>query len=117
MAFADPQSITINAVAKSLVKILDDGLKSVYQTADGVWRFTISHQVSGGRTRRMVRVDQKVIASDPLNATSIYQSLGVYIVIDEPPFGFTGTEINYVVAGLKTWLDSTAVGKLLANEH
>lgn len=115
--FSDPQSITVNAVAKSLVKIIDDGLKSIYKSADGVWTFTISHQISGGRTRRMVRVDQKVTATDPLMATSVYQSLGIYLVIDEPPFGFTGTEVNYVVQALKTWLDSTAVGKLLASEH
>lgn len=115
--FADPQTITIATVAKSLVKIQDDGLKSVYQTADEEYRFTVSHRRSGQRTQRMVRIDKRVVAADPLNSVNQYANLGIYFVIDMPPFGFTSTQITDVVAGLKTWLDTTAIGKLLANEH
>lgn len=116
MAFADPQSITVNAVAKSLARIESKGLLSTYQTADGLFKFTVSHQRTGSgrniRIRSMVRVDQKAIVADPLTAVNDYETLGCYFVIDRPEVGFSATEVNYVVAALSAWLDSTAVGKV-----
>lgn len=116
MAFADPQTITINAVAQSLVRIKSDGLTSEYATADGVYRFKISHQESGKRVRHMARIDKKVVAADPLTAINDYKSLGVYVVIDEPTYGFTDADINFVKAGFVTWLSDANVLKILAGE-
>jgi hypothetical protein len=45
-----------------------------------------------------------------------YELLSFYFVIDRPDVGFSATEVNYLVAGLEGWLDSTAVGKLFGNE-
>lgn len=116
MAFSDPQSITINAIAKSLVRIKSDGFKSIYRTADEEFTFTISHQETKSRTRRMCRIDQRKVAADPLTAVNEYKTVGVYLVVDEPEFGFTDTEIDYIVQGFKTWLSSGNVAKVLANE-
>jgi hypothetical protein len=116
MAFADPQTLTVNAVPQTLNRIKAEGTRSEYSTADGVYKFVISHQQSGKRTRRMIRVDKKVVAADPLTATNDYKSCGIYLVIDEPEYGFTDTEIWDVIAGLKTWLDNTAVLKVLATQ-
>jgi len=115
--FADPQTITIAGSAKSLVRISDDGLKSIYQTADEEYRFTISHRKSGNRTQRMIRLDRRIVAADPLTAANQYASAGVYIVIDQPAFGFTSTQLKDACAGLMAWFDATAQGKLLASEH
>jgi hypothetical protein len=115
--FADPQSVTVNAVAKSMPRVESDGKKSVYLSADGTFKMTISHQnVAGGRIRSMVRVDQRAIVADPLTAVNDYELLSFYFVIDRPDVGFSATEVNYLVAGLEGWLDSTAVGKLFGNE-
>jgi len=116
MSFSDPQSITVNAVAQSLVRIKSDGTKSIYRTADESFTFTISHQSSKTRTRRMVRVDQRIVAADPLTAVNEYKTLSFYVVIDEPEYGFTDTQIDYVVQALKTWLSSGNVGKICASE-
>lgn len=116
MAFADPQSVTINAVAKSMDRVRSEGYRSEYAMADEEVKMIISHQVSKGRTRRMVRVDQRKVATDPLTSVSEYKNLGVYIVIDEPEYGFTDAEIDYVVQGLKTWASTANVLKILGNQ-
>lgn len=117
MALADPQTVTINSVAKTLNRISDDGLKSIYQTDDAVYKFTVSHQLSNKRTRRMVRIDHTVAAADPLTAVNSYKTLGFYVVIDEPEFGFDDASILLDVAGLVAWLTPTNVGKVLTTQH
>lgn len=116
MAFTDPQSITINAVAKQLDRVKSEGYKSEYAMSDETFKMIISHQESKGRTRRMVRVDQRVVAANPLTSVSEYKTLGVYLVIDEPEYGFTDTEIDYVVQGLKTWLSTANVLKVCGTQ-
>lgn len=116
MSFSDPQTITVNTVAKSLVRIKSDGFKSIYRTADEEFSFTISHQEAKKRTRRMVRVDQRKIAADPLTAVNEWRNAGIYLVIDEPEIGFSDAELDYVVQALKTWLSTANVLKVCANE-
>lgn len=116
MAFTDPQSITVNAVPKSMPRISSGESSSVYKTADDTFTMRLSHQKSKGRTRRMVRVDQKAIASDPLSAENVYQTAGVYVVIDEPEFGFDDTTLSYLVTALKDWLTAGNITKVLGSE-
>lgn len=117
MAFADPQSITVNAVPKSLPRISSGETQSVYKTADDEFQMRISHQKSKSRMRRMVRIDQKVVAADPLTAENTYQTAGIYCVVDEPEFGFSDTELGYLVTALKDWLIAgTNSAKLLGSE-
>lgn len=117
MALADPQTVTINSVPKTCNRISSTGTKTVYQTSDEEVKLTISHQSGKGRTRRMARCDQLVIAADPLTAENEYKSLGVYLVVDQPDFGFTDAEIDYVVQALNTWLSTATVTKLLGSQH
>lgn len=117
MALADPQTITVNTVAQTLNRVSSEKSKSVYKTADEQYTFTVSHQESGKRTRRMVRVDQRVVAADPLTSVNEYKSLGCYLVIDEPEYGFTDTQIDYVVQALAAWCDATNVGDVLSHQH
>lgn len=117
MAYADPQSITVNAVPKSLPRISSGESQSVYKTADDEFQMRISHQTSKSRVRRMVRIDQKVVAADPLTAENVYQTAGIYLVIDEPQFGFDDTELGYLVTALKDWIIAgTNTSKLLGSE-
>lgn len=117
MAFSDPQTITINTVGKTCNRIKSDGYKSEYATTDEAVKLTLSHQESKKRTRRMARVDQRVVAADPLTSVNEYKDLGVYLVIDEPEYGFSDTEIDYLVQALTAWLTTANVTKLLGNEH
>lgn len=117
MAFTDPQTVTIDSVDKTLNKVQSDGLKTIYATGDESYKFTISHQESKTRTRRMVRLDHRVVAADPLTALNEYKSLGVYVVIDEPEYGFDDATIDKIVQGLLAWLTTANVTKVCENQH
>lgn len=117
MAFTDPQTLTVNSVAKTLVRIASGDLNAVYKSADDEWQMRISHQKSKSRVRRMVRVDRKMVAADPLTAENTYQSGGVYLVIDEPEVGISDTELGYQIVALCDWIKAgTNAAKLLASE-
>lgn len=115
--FTSPQSVTINSVATDLHRILDDGLASTYNSADGSIEMKISSQPTKNRVRRMVRIDKTIIASDPLTAENAYQKAGVYVVIDEPTWGFSDADLVDIVNALKTWLTVTNTGYILASRH
>nr|URG15150.1 MAG: coat protein [Leviviridae sp.] len=114
--FTDPQSVTINAVPVSLPRVnIGDG-NSTYRSADETVQVRISHQASKGRKRRMVRLDQTKVAADPISAVNSSQKAGIYIVVDEPSFGFTDAELDYLVDALVAWLTSGNIAKLLGGE-
>jgi hypothetical protein len=117
MAFTDPQSVTVNSVAKSLPRVKTAESRSEYAIADGTLKLTISHQDLKNRFRRMARIDQRVVATDPLSSESEYKNLGVYCVIDQPEYGFSTAEIDYIVQALADWLTTANVEKLLGNQH
>jgi hypothetical protein len=115
--FSDPQSVTVNSVAQSMPRVENDGTKSIYKKNDETYTLTISHNKAGkDRIRSMVRIDQRAIVPDPLTSVNDYETLTFYIVVDRPQVGFSSTDVNNLVSGLKTWLDSTAVGKLYGQE-
>lgn len=110
---SDPQSVTINSVAKSLPAISRGTNTSAYQFADGTIKLSISHSYAK-RTRRQVRLDFSKLAADPLiSAQNIKYSMSAYLVVDLPPTGFTVTEAQYIVSALTKWLtDSSAAASL-----
>lgn len=114
--FADPQVVTVNSVAQSMPRISSDGKSSVYAKADGTFTLKISNAESNNRIRSMARIDQRAIVTDPLTAANDYETLSFYCVIDRPNYGFTQTQVDQLIAGLKTWLDTTASGKLYGRE-
>lgn len=115
--FADPQSVTVNAVAQSLAAISREGKKSVYMKSDGAYTMTISHDVSTKRERHLVRLDHRKTVSDPLTpANNVDVGASCYIVIDNPITGFSDTELKDDVAGLLAWANATNIGKVLGLE-
>jgi hypothetical protein len=65
----------------------------------------------------MSRIDRTVVAPDPLTGVNSYQKAGVYLVVDEPTFGFSDAEIIQLVDALKAWLTADNVSAMLANRH
>jgi hypothetical protein len=117
MAFSDPQTITVNTVEKTLNSVQPEKNKTIYSTDDESFKLTLSHQETKTRTRRLARIDQRKVAADPLTSVNEYKSLGVYIVLDEPEYGFSDDEINYVVQALTGWATSANIAKLCASQH
>jgi len=128
MAFPDPQTVTVNSVAKVMALILSDGsnvnnIRKIYQLSDQTFTLTISQQTlkKGGKTKlnSMVRLDQRKIVANPLggaDADSDYDTQSWWFVYERPEYGFDATECANLGTGLKTWLDSTAMGKLFGRE-
>lgn len=112
----DPQSITVNAVAQSMPKVISDGTSSTYEKADGTFRLKVSHQVSKGRVRSLARFEQRAVVADPLTAVNDYETLVFYVNIDRPEVGFTSTQVQQLVAGFNSWLNGTMVDKLYGRE-
>jgi len=112
MAFADPQSITINAVAISLPRTGSGINQGTFTSADANTKETISHTY-GNRTRRVLRFDQSKIAADPLvSAQNIKYSMSAYLVVDLPVTGFTVAEAKQVLDGMMTYLTASTGAKL-----
>ncbi|DAD51426.1 coat protein [ssRNA phage Esthiorhiza.3_9] len=120
MAFADPQSVTYNAVAKSLPKTPNGpvgGTQFLQDTQE--FELLVSHSYGPKRTRRVARLNRRVVAADPLTAVNAYQSMSAYLVVDIPLTGFTIAEQHYLISALTAWLAASsdaAVLKLLGGE-
>jgi hypothetical protein len=120
MAYADPQSVTINAVANSLPRVSSGVNQGAFSKDDGNVKLGISH-LYGKRTRRQVRLDFRKIAADPLiSAQNIQYSMSAYLVVDTPPTGFTVAEAKQIVDALTLYLTASSgakVTQLLGGEN
>lgn len=120
MAFADPQSVTINAVANTLPRTGSGANSGVFTKDDGNVKLSVSHAYAK-RTRRTIRLDHSKIAADPLiSAQSIRYSMSAYLVIDIPTTGYTVAEAKQIVDGLTAYLTASSgakVTQLLGGEN
>jgi predicted transcriptional regulator len=115
---ADPQSVTINAVATPLAKTQAGPNQNSFTSADGKVVMTTKQNTTAKRFRREVRISQTKIAADPISAVNAEAGTSVYIVIDEPRSGvFSDTEIGYLIDALKTWLSAANYNKVLGGEY
>lgn len=114
---ADPQTVTINAVATPLPRTSQGATANVYTSADGNTSMTTKQNLTASRFRREVRLSQKKIAADPISAINTEKGVSVYLVIDEPRTGFTDVEIGYLIDALKGWLVSANYNKVLGGEY
>jgi hypothetical protein len=116
MAFADPQSVTINAVAQSLPRTSSGVESGVFTKDDATVKLSISHQYGKGnnaRTRRQLRLDHQKYAPDPLvSAQNVLRSMSVYIVVDVPKQGYTVVEQKQIVDALTAYLTASSGAKV-----
>lgn len=117
--FADPQTVTINAVANSLPRTSSGVNQGAFTKDDGNVKLSLSSTYAK-RTRRMARLDFSKIAADPLvSAQNIKYSMSAYLVVDTPITGFTVAEAKQIVDALTAWLTASTganVTKLLGGE-
>lgn len=109
---ADPQSITVNAVAISLPRVGTGNNTSSYQSADGNNHLSVAHTY-GKRTRRVTRFDFSKIAADPfVSGQNNKYSGSVYLVIDAPIVGFTAAELKLQIDGFLSYLTASSGAKV-----
>lgn len=99
---AEPQSVTIGANTRTLVKTESDKTRSVFtDRANGV-RLEVSQQ-SGTRYRSLAKLTLTKVVTNPISGLLSEDSISVHIVIDRPRFGFTETEVKEVLLGELGW--------------
>lgn len=117
---SDPQTITVNAVAKVMPKILSDGSHSVYQLADQTFSLDIRHtsvkKDKKSRIKSLATFTQRAVVADPLTAVNDFETLVFSVQIDRPEAGFTSAQTQQHVAGFQTWFNGTMVDKLFGRE-
>jgi len=112
MAFADPQSVTINAVAQTLPRVSSGTSSGIFQKDDGNVKLTVSH-ASGKRNRRTIRLDHRKVAADPLvGSVNINYSMSAYLVVDAPLLGYTVAEAKQIVDALTAYLTASSGSKV-----
>lgn len=120
MALADPQTITVNSVAKVMPRILSEGTHSTYQLSDLTFTLDVLHRTvrRDGKQRVVstVKFIHRKVVADPLTSVNDYEFLNESVQIDRPEAGFTATEVDQNWAGFKTWFDSTMMGKIFGRE-
>lgn len=121
MAFADPQSVTINAVAKTLPRTSSGVNTGAFIKDDGEVKLEVSHQYGAKRTRRLLRLTHTKIAADPLQpSTNARYSMSVSFIVDQPITGYTVAEMKQVTDGFAAYLTATSgarVTQLLGGEN
>jgi len=108
MAYTDPQTVTINAVAQTLPRTSSGTNSGVFTKDDGTVRLTVQHS-SGKRMQNNIRLDFQKIAPNPLiSAQNIMYSMSVNLRVDRPLTGFTVVEAKQIVDALTGYLTATS---------
>lgn len=120
MAFSDPQSVTINAVANSLPRISSGINAGNFRKDDATVALGVSHAYNK-RIRHVLRLDHSKIAVDPLVPTnSVPYSMSTYLVVDVPLVGYSIVEQKQVVDGLTLYTTASSgarITQLLGGEN
>jgi len=112
MAFADPQTVTIDAVANSLARVGTGPSSGVFSIPDGSLKLSISHAVNK-RARRTIRIDHQKIVPDPLFPdTNVPRSASFYLVVDTPVIGYTIAEQTEIIFGFLAYLAESSGAKV-----
>jgi hypothetical protein len=113
MAFADPETITVNAVDQVLARTGYPGPKAAeFMQGDGTNKLFISHDVKK-RDRSLIRFSDYKFAADPyVPANNQLVSMSVSLVIDRPVTGYTAAEQLLIADGFIDWLVASSNAKL-----
>lgn len=116
MAFADPQSVSIDGTAVSLPRTgmaLDAG---AFSSTDRTVNLLVRHS-AGRRARHNVVLKQDKVVADPLvpsqNRPVSYQAS---FTVDLPTSGVSAADIKALAVALATWATAANIEKLISGE-
>lgn len=115
---ADPQSVTYNTVAKSLVASFRGPEESQYRLNDsGVqYLLRVNHRF-GPRFRTFAQLRRESYVSDPvIPANNVLAGMSATITLDWAPVGLTAADVQYLGNALTGWASSAQLLKLINGE-
>lgn len=115
--FADPQTVTVNSVAKTLPAISRGENQSIYRASDEAWTLRISKNIANQRERLLVEVVQlkDAVTAQALGLAQQDITSKVQLIIDHPRsnVGFSDTELKNQVQALCDWLSASSYAATL----
>lgn len=112
MSFADPQSVTINAVAISMPRTASGVNSGGFTSADGLTTLAVAHAY-GKRTRRAISLGSSKISADPLLPSQNVKFSSTWrLTCDAPVGGFTNTELKLQADGFLAALTASSGAKI-----
>nr|UJQ84946.1 MAG: hypothetical protein 2 [Leviviridae sp.] len=119
--YSDPQTVTVNAVAKVCARQGSASPERLGILVDPLGEFTLTtrQDKTANRFRREVRLTQTKVAADPISAVNKEVSASFIMVIDEPRWGFDDADLAYLSLALITWFSASSYAnqtKLLSGE-
>jgi hypothetical protein len=114
----DPQSITVNAIAKSLVRINQDNNSSTYRLRSTTDEYLLTIKYTDGKITggvegesHNVRLKYTVFAVGSVPATTLYATINL-----QNQDGADLTVARNCLLGLQAWNVSATIDKLLTGE-
>lgn len=121
MAFADPQSITVDGTATSLNRVFTGKPEGQFLSVDGAYKIEIVPSNSKSRISRTARLYNTKTTADPLvGSTNVRVGDMVSLTINRPLDGYSDDEILKQVTGFVAWLQAGTnanLKKLIAGEN
>lgn len=117
MAYADPQSVTINGVATPLPRTGLSLNEGAFDSANRETRLVVKHDASKARDRHVAKLSVTKIAADPLiPAQNVQSSYSVHIVVDAPKTGVPAADAVELAKALIAWATAANLTKLVGGE-
>lgn len=115
---SDPQSVTVNGVARSLPRVpATSSSGGAFRKDDGTTSLSVAHSRQGKKQRHVVTLSESLIAADPLLAgINVKADQRVYFVIEHPETGFSTTQTLNLFKGLAAWASDANVTKIIGYE-
>lgn len=122
MAFADPQTITVDGTAFACARSFTGTEMGKFVSADTSYKLEVTPRVlRTGRTQRSAAAINTKVTADPLiTTTNIRVSDTIRLVIDRPAQGYSDAEVVKQVTGFIAWLTASSnanLVKLVAGEN
>lgn len=117
MAFADPQSVTVDGSAKSLARTGMSLTRGEFVSTDRKLNLILSHE-GKGRYRHLAQLRLDEIVDNPLvDGQKLAQSAWAHIVIDMPRNGLLPETVADITNAIVAWATPANITKLIAGEN
>ncbi len=117
MAYSDPQSVTVAAVAKSLPRTGFGLTRGEFASSDRKYQLIISHETSN-RYRHLAQLRLDDVVDNPLvDGQKVAASAWAHIVVDMPKNGLTAAAVADIANALVAWATPANITKLIAGEN
>lgn len=117
MAYADPQSITVDATPVTLPRTGSTGNSGAFTSPDQKYKLSITHN-GGNRRVHVARLQFSDIVQNPLVPTANSAiSAAVTFTVNTPVNGLSAESAEELAAALVAWLSPANLGKLVGGEQ